>query len=102
MKLFNAAIFFAIVVLVATISYAGSFRQNRGLGSSWNNNQTFTQPYKHNAYGQGIHSDSTGKPFQWETQDRQITTFEKVRPNGYGDGIGMDIYGRPVKPKRWP
>ena len=73
--------------------------QQQGFGSSWDNNQTFIQPYQHNTYGPGVHSDATGKPFEWKTRNGESTeSFNKVKPNGYGHGVGMDIYGRPVKP----
>ena len=55
-----------------------------------------------NAYGPGINSDATGRPFQYETQDNQPVTGESVRPNAYGPGIGMDAYGRPVQARPWP
>lgn len=52
-------------------------------------------PAKPNAYGPGLHSDATGRPFEWRTQEGE-TVREDVRPNAYGPGIGMDVYGRPV------
>ena len=58
---------------------------------------TYTQPYKHDAYGPGIHSDNTGKPVEWETRDGQKSRGD-VERNVFGPGIGMDEFGRPVKP----
>jgi hypothetical protein len=75
--------------------------QQQGFGNSWDNKNIYMQPYEHNAYGPGIHSDSTGKPFEWKTQDGQKSR-SKVKPDAYGLGVGMDEYGRPVKPSPWP
>ncbi len=75
--------------------------QHQGFGNSWNNNNAYMQPYKHNAYGPGVHSDATGRPFEWKTQTGQTSHSNKVKPNGYGLGVGMDEYGRPVKPSPW-
>ncbi|RJP74030.1 MAG: hypothetical protein C4532_03285 [Candidatus Abyssobacteria bacterium SURF_17] len=72
-----------------------------GFGNSWNNETTFMLPYREDAYGYGVHSDATGKPFQWKTRGGQ-KTYGPVKPNAYGLGVGMDRYGRPVKPEPWP
>ena len=48
------------------------------------------------AYGPNIHSDGTGRAFQWRTRDGQVTNTP-VKRNAYGLGVGMDAYGRPVK-----
>jgi hypothetical protein len=61
----------------------------------------FLGPYKPNAYGPGINSDATGRPFIWEPQGsgpKFFDPFLKVKPDVYGPGIGMDQYGRPVRP----
>lgn len=64
-------------------------------------------PYKPNAYGPGINSDATGRPFSWQPEGaspQSVDPFLKVKPNAYGPGIGMDQYGRPVRPAcppRW-
>ena len=58
-------------------------------------------PYKPNAYGPGINSDATGRPFTWQPQGpgpQSFDPFLKVKPDAYGPGIGMDQYGRPVQP----
>jgi hypothetical protein len=58
-------------------------------------------PYKPNAYGPGINSDATGRPFSWQPQGSGPQSFDpflKVKPNAYGPGIGMDQYSRPVRP----
>ena len=54
-------------------------------------------PAHQNTYGPGTWSDSTGRPFHWQTQSGQRVPFGRVKPDAYGPGIGMDIYGRPVR-----
>ena len=76
--------------------------QPRGFGHSWDNKDTYTRPYKHDAYGHGVNSDSTGRPFEYKTQDGQNVRSNKVKPDAYGLGVGMDEFGRPVKPSPWP
>ena len=77
--------------------------QPRTYQDSWNHQDTFLSPYRTNAYGPNIHSDATGRPFQWQTQDGSVPLETlRVQPNAYGPGIGKDQYGRPVKPKSWP
>jgi hypothetical protein len=50
-----------------------------------------------NAYGPGIHSDGTGRAFDYRTQQGlQVPGHVYVKPNAYGLGTGMDAYGRPV------
>jgi hypothetical protein len=53
-------------------------------------------PITPNAYGPGIHSDATGRPFQWRTQQGEEAQGP-VKPDAYGLGVGMDQYGRPVR-----
>jgi len=92
---------FIVIVLIMAGAVFGQ-ENDYGFGHSWqNNNDTYMRPYKHDAYGPGLHSDATGRPFQWKTQDGQ-TSLGEVKPNGYGLGVGMDNYGRPVKPSPWP
>lgn len=55
-------------------------------------------PGRPHAYGPGIHSDATGRPFAWRTNDGQMV-FGKVKENAYGLGVGMDQFGRPVTAK---
>ncbi len=55
-------------------------------------------PGRANAYGPGIHSDATGRPFMWRTEDGQ-SVIGGVKPNAYGPGVGMDQFGRPVRAK---
>lgn len=72
--------------------------QAHGFGSSWDNHTSFMKPYHHNTHGPGVHSDATGKPFEWKTRNGETSHSNKVNPDGYGLGGGMDEYGRPVKP----
>lgn len=62
------------------------------------------EPITPNAYGPGLNSDATGRPFIW-TQGSRSTIPDptlQVTPNGYGLGIGMDQYGRPIQPACQP
>jgi hypothetical protein len=77
---------------------ANHYNQQIGFENSWDNKDTYMTPYKNDAYGPDIHSDATGKPFEWETQDGESSNSKKVKRDGYGLGVGMDEYGRPVKP----
>ena len=60
-------------------------------------------PVTPNAYGPGIHSDGTGRAFDYRTQQgQQVPGFTGVKPNVFGPNTGMDAYGRPVNPQqRW-
>jgi hypothetical protein len=58
-------------------------------------------PITPNAYGPGLNSDATGRPFMWAPQfggSGYPDPTLRVQPNAYGPGIGMDQYGRPVRP----
>jgi hypothetical protein len=61
----------------------------------------YLPPYKKDAYGPGIWSDGTGRPFQWQTNDGQTVPLGDVKPDAYGPGIGKDQFGRPVTPVPW-
>lgn len=92
----------SLIAIFVLLAGGSAFAQDDyGLGRSWANNNGFNRSYNHDTYGPGIHSDSTGRPFQWRTSDGQTTTFERVRPNAYGPGVGMDDYGRPVRVTPW-
>lgn len=54
-----------------------------------------------NAYGPGVHSDGTGRPFMW-APDFGGPALGPITPNAYGPGIGMDGTGRPVRPSCLP
>jgi hypothetical protein len=79
-------------------SEINQYNRQNGFENSWDNNETYMTPYKNDAYGPDVHSDATGKPFEWETQDGKSSNSKKVKRDGYGLGVGMDEYGRPVKP----
>jgi len=67
--------------------------------------ETFLEPITPNAYGPGINSDATGRPFTYQPDfggNGNPDPTLKVTPNAYGPGVGMDQYGRPVRPKSWP
>ena len=55
-------------------------------------------PMQRDAYGPGIHSDGTGRPFKFKTFDGQDVGIFRVDPDGYGLGVGRDEFGRPVHP----
>jgi hypothetical protein len=73
--------------------------QNKDYEDMAPNSEGLLGPYRIDAYGPGIHSDATGRPFHWETEDGQTIRLEKVKPDVYGPGVGMDEYGRPVRAK---
>jgi hypothetical protein len=66
--------------------------------------QQFIGPYRSNAYGPGINSDATGRPFTWQPAlgYNGADPVSRVRPDVYGPGVGMDQYGRPVEAAPYP
>ena len=60
----------------------------------------FLEPYQSSAYGPGINSDATGRPFVWQPSpgNGPPDPSSDVRPDAYGPGVGMDQYGRAVEP----
>jgi hypothetical protein len=66
--------------------------------------QPYLGPYQSNAYGPGINSDATGRPFTWQPLpgNGPADPLSRVRPDVFGPGIGMDQYGRPVQPAPYP
>ena len=60
----------------------------------------FLGGYTPNAYGPGVNSDATGRPFIWQPDSGfgPPDPFSRVQPDAYGLGVGMDQYGRPVRP----
>ena len=57
-------------------------------------------PVSNDVYGPGVHSDATGRPFQWvpvAPAPMAPDPLLRVKPNAYGPGVGMDQYGRPVR-----
>ncbi|MDT3778183.1 hypothetical protein PJI16_11510 [Nitrospira sp. MA-1] len=73
---------------------SGLFRSPEG--------QIYLGPIAPNAYGPGINSDATGRPFTYQPDfggSGYPDPTLKVKPNAYGPGVGMDQYGRPVRPR---
>lgn len=64
--------------------------------------QIFLGPITPNAYGPGINSDATGRPFTFQRDYGYGGEQLQVTPDAYGPGVGMDQYGRPVRPRSWP
>jgi len=58
------------------------------------------EPYEHDVYGPGVHSDAAGRPFEFETAEGQRVDGD-VRQGAYGPGVHMDEYGRPVTAAPW-
>jgi hypothetical protein len=62
------------------------------------NDNSSNYPDGQNAYGPGIHSDATGRPYTWQpTLGHTGGVLGPVKPNAYGPGIGMDATGKPVQ-----
>jgi hypothetical protein len=59
-------------------------------------------PMRANAYGPGINSDATGRPFTWQPTYGAGPALCPITPNAYGPGIRMDGTGRPVRAQPWP
>lgn len=65
----------------------------------------YLDPGTLDAYGSGIHSDATGRPFILQPQFGGLGFPDptlQFKPNAYGLGTGMDQYGRPVQPRCAP
>jgi hypothetical protein len=101
-KIFSGA--FLLVRLTHT-TYLGGIKRHeirdggRTLIDLGVSSQGLLGPGRADAYGPGIHSDATGRPFTWRTNEGRVT-FGPVKENAYGIGIGMDQFGRPVRAKR--
>lgn len=94
-----------ISIMLVLLSGSQLMAQDNGVWGkpSWDRSDTIMRPSKQDAYGPGINSDATGKPFTWQTNDGQtVPAGGQVKPDGYGLGVGQDQFGRPVKPKTWP
>jgi hypothetical protein len=83
-----------LFVVVALLLPGAAVAQQSGT------NPQFLQPYQANAFGPGINSDATGRPFVWRPSPGYgpANPLSNVTPNVYGPGTGMDEYGRPVQP----
>lgn len=64
--------------------------------------ETLFKPITPNAYGPGINTDATGRPFTYQPDFGSGGGQMQVTPDAYGPGVGMDQYGRPVRPRSWP
>ena len=64
-------------------------------------------PARRNAYGPGLDSDATGRPFFWAPKHSPAGAPSlpdptlRVKPDAYGPGVGSDQYGRPVERRSW-
>ena len=38
-------------------------------------------PIQKDAYGPGVHSDATGRPFEWQTEEDEAVLFGPVKPD---------------------
>lgn len=85
-----------LVLALLTPAWADEDESDDGGQPGAVSNDGYLPPERHNVYGPGEHSDATGRPFHYETQDGQRVVIEPVKPDAYGPGVGMDVYGRPV------
>jgi hypothetical protein len=53
-------------------------------------------PVDFDTYGPGLHSDATGRPFEFRTRTGR-KVYGPVEIDGYGLGVHRDEYGRPVR-----
>ena len=83
---------FSVVATAATADEANAWDQPEGSrhGPLYLLGEIFE-----NVYGPNIHSDGTGRAFEWRTRDGKGTNT-RVKRDAYGLGVGMDAYGRPV------
>jgi hypothetical protein len=84
-----------VLVVLTLLSPVSALAQQLGPNAGG-----FLEPYQPNAYGPGINSDATGRPFNWQPLPGYgpADPLSSVRPDAYGPGIGTDQYGRPVRP----
>jgi len=87
-------------LLFTLVVFCSAYSPALASDDEWGKPSTLLKPYKQNAYGPGVNSDTTGRPFKWKTQDGQdVAPNTIVKPNAYGPDVGMDEYGRTVKAK---
>ena len=100
------SILVALTVLsVASVSGSGHEQEPTGgqdgqslFGATLNGRALLGHQQK-DVYGLGVHSDSTGRPFSWQTEgETQPSQLLDVKPNAYGLGAGSDQFGRPTRP----
>jgi len=88
----------AILTIVAVPLLIGVASAGSGAGSA--SQQTATG-YTQDAYGPGVHADSTGQGFIWRRSNGGGSALGPMRPNVYGPGIGSDATGAPVEAQPW-
>ena len=65
-------------------------------------NPPLYEPFQKDAYGPGVNSDATGRPFHWAPQGQDSSRPDPTiqpRVNEYGLGRSADQYGRSIEPK---
>jgi hypothetical protein len=90
------------LALIASLAY-GADESQYGFSVS---SDGMLPPARKDAYGPGMDSDATGRPFYWAPKGgpagvavRPDPTLD-VKPDLYGPGTGIDQYGRPVERRR--
>ena len=72
------------------------------LAQVYPSNPPLFEPFEQNAYGPGVNSDATGRPFYWAPQGQEGSRPDPTlqpQVNQYGLGKSADQYGRPIEPK---
>ena len=90
----------AWMIVGVAATYAGDEQAHNAelFGQNLNGQPLLGQQHK-DAYGPGIHSDATGRPFSWQAEgETRPDPLLQVKPNAYGPGVGSDQFGRPVRP----
>jgi len=97
--------YLAVMVFIATAAM-GEDEGNYTFGVTGDG---LLSPARRNAYGPGIDSDATGRPFSWAPKDQPQGGAQNapdptldIVPDGYGLGVGRDQYGRPMERRPWP
>jgi hypothetical protein len=103
----NIVSILAVLTVLSMASVAGAEHEqeqtrdqdSQSLFGSTLNGQPLLGQQQKDAYGLGVHSDSTGRPFSWQAEgETQPNPLLEVKPNGYGLGVGSDQFGGPVRP----
>ena len=100
MKCSQYAVLLLIALLPPTIHQSGPTAANTP-PTRETQQPLLLPPITPNAYGPGLNSDGTGRPFIWRPQGQKGSLFDpllQVQPDAYGPGVGMDQYDRPVYP----
>lgn len=97
----NGIVFLCCLLLSACAFYqkAYEFREQHGPARSTSSvvstDSDLVGPVRLDAYGPGLHSDGTGRPFSYRTRDGRLAVGTVV-PDGYGPGVHKDQSGQPV------